>query len=224
LARWHKPPHAVSRLSKFEGRIDIRSDTATLRAAALPASGPLVDVFTVSAGAGLIALSAQLSIHLPFTPVPITGQTFAVLLAGASLGSVRGGASALLYLLWGITGVPVYAGAGHGWDVITGASGGYLVSFPLASALAGRLAERRWDRRFSSAIGAMLTGNVVIYVVGLSWLAAVLHTGLEKTLELGLYPFVPGDTFKIYLAAAALPAAWRLVGRGDAGGLNRNET
>jgi biotin transport system substrate-specific component len=191
----------------------VRSDAATLRLAAFPNASPLTDVVLVVAGAGLIAGSAQISIGLPFTPVPITGQTFAVLLVGASLGSVRGGTSALLYVLAGIAGAPVYAGAAHGWAVLSGASGGYLVSYPLASTLTGRLAERRWDRRFSSAVGAMLTGNVIIYLVGLPWLAAVLHTGLEKTLELGLYPFVPGDTFKLYLAAGALPVAWRLVGR-----------
>jgi biotin transport system substrate-specific component len=189
------------------------SHTATLRAAALPYSGPLAEVITVSAGAGLIALSAQVSIPLPFTPVPITGQTFAVLLVGASLGTVRGATSGLLYLLWGIAGLPVYADAAHGLAVVIGASGGYLVSYPIAAALAGFFAERRWDRTFSSAVGAMLTGNVVIYLFGLPWLAAVLHTGLVKTLELGLYPFVPGDILKLYLAAALLPAAWRLVGR-----------
>ena len=171
------------------------------------------DVVLVGVGAGLIAACAQVSIALPFTPVPITGQTFAVLLVGASLGLARGGSSALLYVLLGIAGAPVYAGHAHGWAVISGASGGYLVSYPFVSALTGWLAERRWDRRFSSAVGAMLTGNVLIYLVGLPWLALVLHTSLERTLEYGLYPFVPGDTFKLYLAAAALPGAWRLVGR-----------
>jgi biotin transport system substrate-specific component len=159
----------------------------------------------------VIAGCAQLSIPLPFTPVPITGQTFAVLLVGATLGSLRGGASALLYVLLGIAGAPVYATGAHGWAVITGASGGYLASYPVVSALTGWLAERHWDRRFSSAIGAMLTGNVVIYLFGLPWLALVLNTNLEKTLELGLYPFVPGDTLKLYLAALALPTAWRFV-------------
>ena len=96
---------------------------------------------------------------------------------------------------------------------MTGASGGYLLSYPFVSALTGFLAERRWDRRFSSAVGAMLTGNVVIYLFGLPWLAVVLGTGLERTLELGLYPFVPGDTLKLYLAATLLPTAWRLIGR-----------
>jgi biotin transport system substrate-specific component len=191
----------------------VRSEAATLRLAALPGAGLLTDLVLIGVGAGLIAGSAQLSIALPFTPVPITGQTFAVLLVGASLGTVRGGTSALLYLLLGLAGAPVYAHGAQGWAVITGASGGYLISYPFASALTGWLAERRWDRRFSSALGAMLTGNVLIYLLGLPWLAVVLGTGLEKTLELGLYPFVPGDTFKLYLAAALLPAAWRTVGR-----------
>ena len=189
----------------------MRSEAATLRLAALPQAGLLTDIVLVAFGAGLIAGCAQFSIPLPFTPVPITGQTFAVLLVGASLGSLRGGSSALLYVLLGIVGAPVYATGAHGWAVITGASGGYLVSYPFVSALTGWLAERRWDRRFSSAVGAMLTGNVLIYLFGLPWLAAVLHTNLEKTLELGLYPFVAGDTLKLYLAAAALPTAWRIV-------------
>jgi biotin transport system substrate-specific component len=191
----------------------MRSEAATLRLAVLPGAGLFTDVVLIGLGSGLIAGSAQISIALPFTPVPITGQTFAVLLVGASLGAMRGGSSALLYVLLGIAGAPVYAHGAEGWAVITGASGGYLVSYPFASALTGWLAERHWDRRFSSAVGAMLTGNVLIYLFGLPWLAVVLGTGLEKTLELGLYPFVPGDTFKLYLAAALLPAAWRTVGR-----------
>jgi len=191
----------------------MRSDAATLRLAALPEAGLLTDIVLVGLGAALLAVSAQVSIALPITPVPITGQTFAVLLVGASLGSVRGAASALLYVLLGVAGAPVYAHGTAGMAVITGASGGYLISYPFASALTGRLAELRWDRRFSSAIGAMLTGNLLIYLVGLPWLAVVLGTGLERTLELGLYPFVPGDTFKLYLAAALVPAAWRLVGQ-----------
>jgi len=190
----------------------VNTHAPTLRAALLPRGGLLTDVLLVCAGAGLIAASAQISFKLPFTPVPITGQTFSVLLVGASLGTVRGGAGGLLYVLLGLV-FPVYAAGGEGWDVIVGASGGYLLSYPFAAALTGYLAERRWDRRFSSAIGAMLTGNVVIYLFGLPWLAVVLNTNLEKTLELGLYPFVPGDTFKLYLAAAALPAAWRLARR-----------
>ena len=189
----------------------VNTHAPTLRLAVLPRGGLLTDALLIAGGAGLIAASAQLSFKLPFTPVPITGQTFSVLLVGATLGATRGGSSALLYVLLGLV-FPVYAGHGEGWDVITGASGGYLVSYPFVSALTGRLAEQRWDRRFSSAVGAMLTGNVVIYLFGLPWLAVVLNTNLEKTLELGLYPFVPGDTFKLYLAALALPGSWKLVG------------
>jgi biotin transport system substrate-specific component len=188
------------------------SDAATLRLALLPRSGLLEDALLVAAGAGLVAGAAQVSFSLPFTPVPITGQTFAVVLVGASLGALRGTASLALYLLAGIAGAPIYADHRHGWSVIVGASGGYIVGFILAAALTGFLAERAWDRRFSSAVAAMLTGNVLIYLVGLPWLAVVLNTNLERTLELGLYPFVPGDIFKLYLAGALLPTAWRLVG------------
>jgi len=184
----------------------------TLRYAAFPRAGVLTDVVLVALGAGLIAAAAQVSVPLPFTPVPVTGQTFAVLLVGSALGTVRGGSAGSLYLLVGLAGVPVYADGASGWAVVSGATGGYLIAFPLAAALAGWLAEHRWDRRFSSAVGAMLTGNVLIYLLGLPWLAVVLDTGLEKTLELGFYPFVVGDMVKLYLAAALLPSAWRLIG------------
>ena len=193
-----------------------RSEAATLRLAVFPRGGLLTDVALVLAGTALVSAAAQISVKLPFTPVPITGQTFAVLLVGASLGAARGAASLGLYLLLGIAGAPVYAHHDSGWDVITSASGGYVVGFVVAAAVTGWLAERRWDRRFSSSIGAMLTGNVIVYLFGLTWLAHVLHTNLEKTLEDGLYPFVPGDVFKLYLAALALPAAWHGVRRLDA--------
>ena len=188
-------------------------NTTTLRVAVLPHASILTDIILVAAGAGLIALAAQISITLPFTPVPITGQTFSVLLVGASLGTLRGGASALLYLALGIVGLPVYASGASGWAQVTGASGGYLLGFVIAAALTGALAERGWDRRFSSSIGAMLTGSVVIYLFGLTWLAHSLRTGLVDSLELGLYPFVPGDLVKLYLAAALLPGAWHVIER-----------
>ena len=191
----------------------MNSQSATLRLAVFPHANLITDALLVLAGTALVAAAAQISVKLPFTPVPITGQTFAVLLVGASLGCVLGTASAMLYLWLGVAGAPIYAHHDSGWSVITSASGGYIVGFVLAAALTGFLAERRWDRRLSSSIGLMLTGNVVIYLVGLPWLAVVLNTNLEKTLEFGLYPFIPGDTFKLYLAAAALPAAWKLVGR-----------
>lgn len=189
------------------------AQAATLRQAVVGRADLVTDTLFVLAGTGLVAVAAQISINLPFTPVPITGQTFAVVLVGASLGAIRGTASLMLYLWLGVAGAPIYADQAHGWSVITSASGGYIVGFVLAAAVTGYLAERKWDRQLSSAIAAMLTGNVIIYLVGLPWLAAVLNTNLEKTLEYGLYPFVPGDVFKLYLAAALLPGAWRLAER-----------
>lgn len=186
---------------------------ATLRLAVFPRSGVLTDVVLVAAGAGFVALAAQFEIKLWFTPVPITGQTFAVLLVGASLGALRGATSLSLYFLVGLAGAPIYAGGEGGWEWVKGATGGYLVGFILAAAVTGWLAERRWDRRFNSAVAAMLTGSVVIYACGLPWLAHIANTGLEDTLELGLYPFVVGDLLKLYLAGALLPGAWRLVQR-----------
>jgi biotin transport system substrate-specific component len=191
----------------------MRPEAATLRLAFFPRSSLLTDVLLVLGGTGFVAVAAQVSISLPFTPVPITGQTFAVVLVGAALGALLGLASLGLYLFVGALGAPVYADGNHGWDVLTGPTGGYIVGFVLAAVLPGWLAQRRWDRRFSSAVAAMLSGNVVIYLVGLPWLAAKLDTGLEKTFELGLYPFVVGDLLKLYLAGALLPGAWLLVQR-----------
>src|SRR6187455_1052439 len=174
----------------------MRPEAATLRLAVFPRSSLLTDALLVLGGAGFVALAAQVSIGLPFTPVPITGQTFAVVLVGASLGSLLAVASLSVYIFVGALGAPVYADHTHGW-----------------AALTGFLARERWDRRFSSAVAAMLSGNVVIYAVGLPWLAAKIDTGLEDTLEAGLYPFVVGDLMKLYLAGALLPAAWALVRR-----------
>lgn len=184
-----------------------------LRTAVLPRDNLLARAVAIVAGAGLVAAAAQVSIPLPFTPVPITGQTFAVVLVGASLGALDGTASLALYLLVGLAGAPIYADGSHGWAVVSGATGGYLIGFVVAATLTGALAERGWDRRFSSSVAAMLSGNVVIYLIGLSWLAVDLNTSLEKTLELGLYPFIVGDLLKLYLAAALLPTAWKLLGR-----------
>jgi biotin transport system substrate-specific component len=191
----------------------MRPDAATLRLAVFPRPRALTDVLLVLGGAGFVALAAQVSIDLPFTPVPITGQTFAVLLVGASLGALLGLASLGLYLFVGSLGAPIYADGQGGWDTLSGPTGGYIIGFALAAFVIGALAQRHWDRRFSSAVAAMLTGNVVIYLVGLPWLAEKIDAGLETTLEQGLYPFVVGDLLKLYLAGALLPTAWKLVDR-----------
>src|ERR671924_462588 len=132
----------------------MRPDAATLRWALLPGTGLVTDVLLVAGGAGFVALAAQVSIDLPFTPVPITGQTFAVLLVGAGLGALLGLASLGLYLFVGALGAPVYAEGNHGWEVLTGPTGGYIVGFVLSALLTSLLAEQRWDRRLSSAVAA----------------------------------------------------------------------
>lgn len=189
----------------------MRPDAATLRLALLPRTSLLTDALLVVAAAALVALAAQ--IRIPMEPVPITGQTFAVLLIGASYGAVRGTASLSLYLVLGVLGAPVYTDQNSGWEYFTGATGGYIVGFVLAAAITGYLAEKEWDRSVSSAIAAMLLGSVAIYAIGLPWLAAVLNLDFETTLKEGLAPFVPGDLLKLFLAAALLPGAWRLVER-----------
>ncbi len=166
-------------------------------------------------GSLLVAGLAQVSIRLPFTPVPITGQTLGVLLVGASLGPALGAASLLLYLAEGAVGLPFFAAGGHGVSVLglSSATGGYLWGFVLAAALIGWLSSLGWDRSIRSSISAMFLGEVVLYGVGVPWLMSSLGVPLEKGLEFGLYPFVIGDTLKLLAAAALLPGAWKLARR-----------
>jgi biotin transport system substrate-specific component len=193
----------------------------TLADAVLPGRRGLSrDIFLVLAFAALMPLLARIAVPLPFTPVPITGQTFGVLLAGALLGPRRGALALLVYLAEGLAGLPVFAGGASAWSpsragvpVIVGPSAGYLLSYPIAAFAVGVLAARGWDRRFWRAAAAMLVGEVVIYLVGLPWLGA--YVGMERAVPLGLLPFVPGDALKLLLAAALLPAAWRLLGTTD---------
>ncbi len=187
--------------------------TLTLRDSLVGTPTLIRRALTVLAGATLISIFAQISIPLSFTPVPITGQTLAVLLVGTALGTIDGTASTTLYLLAGALGAPIYAGHAHGLEIIHSPSGGYLVGFVVAATLTGYLAERGWDRHINSSISAMLSGNVVIYAFGITWLAHQLHISISKAFELGLYPFVAGDLLKIYLAGALLPTTWRYASR-----------
>jgi len=167
-------------------------------------------VVLVLSGSALIALAAQVRIPLPFSPVPVTGQTFAVLLVAAALGRL-GLASVIAYLIEGAVGLPVFQGGTFGVATIVGPTGGYLIGFALAAALVGSAAERGWDRHLATALAAMLLGEVAIYACGLAWLARFpLPVPL---VEAGLLPFIPGDVVKMVLAALALPSAWRLVRR-----------
>lgn len=167
----------------------------------------------ILAGTILIALAAQVSIPVPGSPVPITGQTFGVLLSAGALGFRRGIASTLLYLILGTVGLPVFAHGTHGTEIILGATGGYLVGFVLAAAVVGRLAELGWDRNVLGAVGAMLIGSVLIYAVGVPWLMAVAHFDLATALDKGMFPYLVGDAIKLAFAAAAFPVAWWVVGR-----------
>jgi biotin transport system substrate-specific component len=161
----------------------------------------------------LTALAAQLVIPLPFTPVPITGQTFAVLLAGAALGGTLGAVSMALYVLLGAVGLPFLAEGSSGWEVVRGATGGYLVGFVVAAWLVGKLAERRQDRTVATAIPLFLLGSVVIYLCGVPWLAASMGVSGTEAMELGLVPFIVGDLLKVAVAGLLLPATWALVTR-----------
>ncbi len=161
----------------------------------------------------LTALAAQVTIPLPWTPVPLTGTTFAVLLAGATLGWKAGAASQLLYNVLAVAGLPFYQGANSGWTYATGATGGYLVGFVVAAALVGLLAERHQDRSVVTAIPAMLAGTAVVYLFGVTWLAHVLQADATTALTQGMLPFVIGDSVKLLAAGALLPAAWRLASR-----------
>ncbi len=171
------------------------------------------DVLVVAGFAGFIGLMAQASIRLPFTPVPITGQTFAVLLGAMACGPRRALAGSSLYLLVGLIGVPWFAAGSAGWTAATIPTFGYIAGFVLASAVVGQLAARGWDRRPHTVIAAMVIGNLAIYLVGATWLAADLHLSAAQAISLGVTPFLLGDALKAIVAAGLLPTAWRLVGR-----------
>jgi biotin transport system substrate-specific component len=162
-------------------------------------------------GASLfITLCAQFAI--PIGPVPITGQTLAVLLTGMLLGSRRGSLGVLAYLAEGIVGLPVFAPGGPmGFARLAGPTGGYLVGFVAAAYVIGLLAEQGWDRKVPSTLLAMLIGNTIIYAFGLPWLA--LSVGIGNALLVGLYPFIAGDLLKAITAMALLPAGWKVLNR-----------
>ena len=184
----------------------------TLADIAWPRAGFLENTLLVFGASLLTGLAAQIAIPLPWTPVPITGQTFAVLLAGAALGARRGFAAQALYLAEGATGMPVFAGGAAGAHVFAGPTAGYLIAFPLAAALTGWLAQRAWDRRFLTMLGVMLLGSAVIFALGAAGLARFVPT--SQVLGAGVLPFLPGDAIKTSLAAWLFPRAWRWVSRG----------
>ncbi len=169
------------------------------------------DVGWVAGFAVLTALAAQAVIRLPFTPVPVTGQTFAFLLGGGLLGVRRGVLAQVVYVLMGVFGLPVFAGGSHGVLVLLGATGGYLLGGILASGLVGWAAERGWLTGVWRSVLAMLAGEAAIYALGLAVLSRYVPP--SRLLTDGLVPFIPGDALKLLLAASLLPLGFRLVGR-----------
>jgi biotin transporter BioY len=159
----------------------------------------------------LVALSAQ--IVIPIGPVPITGQTFAVLLTGALLGSRLGAMTMIVYLIEGASGLPFFFGGSSGLIHLLGPTGGYLVAFPAAAFITGAFAEHGWDRRFFSAAAAMAIGSVVIVLSGWAWFSLVTNTAPLTAFQLTVLKFIPGDIIKIMLAAAVLPSGWYLLKR-----------
>ena len=183
--------------------------TATLMDSAIPRRGLLYDIVLIASFSLATALFSQVSLWIG--PVPITGQTFAVLLSGALLGSRRGALSQLTYLAIGATGIPYWFALGGppGVARVVGPTGGYLVGFVAAAFVVGWLAERGWDRKIWTAGAAMAVGSIVIYAFGLAWLSRFVPG--EAALKAGLYPFIAGDIAKLALAALALPAGWHLL-------------
>lgn len=168
------------------------------------------DAAMVVAGTALIAVFSQLVVPLPFTPVPLSLSTFAVLLTGLTLGPLRAVLSTGLYLVLGTAGLPVFAQQGSGWAF---ASYGYVVGYVLAAVVAGALARRRADRSVLGTVGTAVLATCAVYALGVPWLMAYLHVGLAEALALGALPFLLGDAIKAAAAALLLPGAWRLIGR-----------
>lgn len=168
----------------------------------------LRDLFLIIVSALFVAILAQVKIPLPFTPVPLTGQTFAVLLVGATLGSKRGAASLALYTLLGAIGLPLFAGGASGLAYMGGPTLGYLIGFVVAAYVVGLLAERGLERSVRTSLVPFAAGTLVIYLFGAGWLAVLF--GAEQALALGVLPFLIGDAIKLILAAIMLPAAWKI--------------
>ena len=166
----------------------------------------VMDAVLVVAGAALVAVLAQVAV--PLQPVPITGQTLAVLLVGSTLGAARGAISMVLYAVLGIVGLPVFSDGTHGTGVVFGGTGGYIVGFIVSAALVGWLAERQWDRKVLKALATFAAGSLAVFAIGLPWLSITLHLNLAQTLMAGFYPFIIGGIIKAVIAAGLLPLAW----------------
>ncbi len=191
--------------------------SGSLRATVFPRSSALTQVLFVAAGVAFISLLAQIAIPVPGSPVPVTGQTLAVLLIGTTYGARLGVLTFATYLLAGIAGAPIFApsatSANHGIDRLIGATGGYLVGMLVASLVLGYLADRKADQKFRTSFPALLLGDVIIFAFGLLWLQQTLDLSWSKTIAAGFTPFILGEALKIAITATSLPLIWRRISR-----------
>ena len=189
----------------------------SLRATVFPRSSALTQALFVMGGVGFITLMAQVAIPVPGSPVPVTGQTLAVLLIGTTYGARLGLMTFATYLLAGIAGAPIFApsatSANHGIDRLVGATGGYLVGMLVASFVLGYLADRKADQKFRTSFPALLLGDLIIFTFGLAWLHASLDLTWAATFKAGLTPFILGEALKIAITATSLPLMWRRISR-----------
>ena len=191
--------------------------SGSLRATVFPRSSALTQVLFVAAGVAFIALLAQIAIPVPGSPVPVTGQTLAVLLIGTTYGARLGVLTFATYLLAGVAGAPIFAPSGtsanHGIDRLIGATGGYLVGMLVASLVLGYLADRKADQKFRTSFPALLLGDAIIFTFGLLWLQQTLDLSWSKTIAAGFTPFILGEALKIAITATSLPIVWRRISR-----------
>ena len=191
--------------------------SGSLRATVFPRSSALTQVLFVAAGVAFIALLAQISIPVPGSPVPVTGQTLAVLLIGTTYGARLGVLTFATYLLAGVAGAPIFApsatSANHGIDRLIGATGGYLAGMLVASLVLGYLADRKADQKFRTSFPALLLGDAIIFTFGLLWLQQALDLSWSKTIAAGFTPFILGEAIKIAITATSLPLVWRRISR-----------
>lgn len=193
--------------------MDVRADTlmgAALAPIDWTRSVGLVIVFSL-----FIAAAAQFAIHIG--PIPITGQSFAVLLTGALLGSRLGAAAVIAYLVEGAIGLPFFAGGAAGIARFFGPTGGYLIAFPAAAFVTGALAEHGWDKKYPAAVAAMAIGSVIVFAGGWAWYSILTNTPALAAFQIAVLPYLPGDVIKISLAAAVLPTGWALLKRKASG-------
>ena len=187
------------------------TSSATLSGALISRSNAVTKVALVVGGVAFLALMAQISVPVPGSPVPVTGQTLGALLIGSAYGASLGFTTFATYLIVGFVGAPVFAAGTHGFARITGATGGYLVGMLLASLITGYLAGRKWDQNIKTVVPTMILGDIVIFALGIFWLHHSIHATWAVTFKLGFTPFILGEVIKIAIASTTMPTLWRFV-------------